>query len=229
MEQMFFCLVLRVIGFCLCKPLILNVIETFAESEGLNIPSLPRASWQTKGPCSARPLNCFPSALRPQAVDGTFGIGYPFRCRGRPGKPKAIAPQGRLIVSRQPYDRKRSTAGRSGLDIPALPRASWQTKGHCSARPLNCFPSALRPQAVDGFLKTIKATLYVSPFALRKVRDSNPRNPEGFNRFRVCPVRPLRQLSAAKIQLFSPCSAKEPKIFLKLHSRNTTTFSPVKF
>ena len=38
MEQMFFCLVLRVIGFCLCKPLILNVIETFAESEELAIP-----------------------------------------------------------------------------------------------------------------------------------------------------------------------------------------------
>lgn|GEM_PF-1080776 len=30
---------------------------------------------------------------------------------------------------------------------------------------------------------------------MRKVRDSNPRYPEGYNRFRVCPVRPLWQLS----------------------------------
>ena len=28
-----------------------------------------------------------------------------------------------------------------------------------------------------------------------KLYDSNPRYPEGYNRFRVCPVRPLRQLS----------------------------------
>ena len=78
MEQMFFCLVLRVIGFCLCKPLILNVIETFARRSGLDIPS---------------------------AAAGVLANQRP------------LLRNGRLIVSRQPYDRLRST-GRSGLDIP---------------------------------------------------------------------------------------------------------------
>src|ERR1700704_2095696 len=32
----------------------------------------------------------------------------------------------------------------------------------------------------------------------RRERDSNPRCPEGHNRFRVCPVRPLRHLSAVR-------------------------------
>src|SRR5438034_11732632 len=32
----------------------------------------------------------------------------------------------------------------------------------------------------------------------RRERDSNPRCPEGHNRFRVCPVRPLRHLSAVE-------------------------------
>ena len=68
MEQMFFCLVLRVIGFCLCKPLILNVIETFAGRSGLDIPS---------------------------AAAGVLA------------NQKALAPQGRLIVFRQPYVSKR--------------------------------------------------------------------------------------------------------------------------
>ncbi len=119
MEQMFFCLVLRVIGFCPCKPLILIVIETFAESEGLNIPSAAAGVLANKRPllCNGRLI------VSRQPYDRKRSTAFvrdwiSLRRRGRPGKQRPLLRNGRLIVSRQPYDRKRSTAGRSGLDIP---------------------------------------------------------------------------------------------------------------
>ena len=98
----------------------------------------------------------------------------------------------------------------------ALPRASCNKK-HCCAMSF-CSHPFLRTQASDKGMETKKQGAKPC-FLLRKVRDSNPRNPEGFNRFRVCPVRPLRQLSAAKIQLFSLVSAHRAK-FLRSVSQN---------
>ncbi len=48
------------------------------------------------------------------------------------------------------------------------------------------------------------------PFRLRRVRDSNPRSPEGLNRFRVCPDRPLWQLS--KRQKYEKNHCRKSKI-----------------
>ena len=54
------------------------------------------------------------------------------RCRGRPCKQKGPCSARPLIVRRHPFERKRSTEC-EGFDIPSLPRASQQTKRHCSA------------------------------------------------------------------------------------------------
>ena len=95
----------------------------------------------------------------------------------------------------------------------ALPRASLhlRTSSRNQVAPDFCFSFLLASASCRRSpSKQNRSTLSHAPGSsqLRKVRDSNPRNPEGFNRFRVCPVRPLRQLSAAKIQLFSLASAQ---------------------
>ncbi len=91
-----------------------------------------------------------------------------------------------------------------GLNIPSAAAGSLANKRSLLRNALFC--CTLTPyehKCSTGFGVQQKAMRFASPFCLRKVRDSNPRNPEGFNRFRVCPVRPLRQLSAAKLHNYS--------------------------
>ena len=91
-----------------------------------------------------------------------------------------------------------------GLQIPSAAAGSLANKRSLLRNDLFC--CTLTPyehKCSTGFGVQQKAMRFASPFCLRKVRDSNPRNPEGFNRFRVCPVRPLRQLSAAKLHNYS--------------------------
>lgn len=57
-----------------------------AVSTGLHIPCAAAGiRTNKKDIASAMPLNCFPSALRPQAA--SRGIEYPFRRRGHPCSP----------------------------------------------------------------------------------------------------------------------------------------------
>ncbi len=61
------------------------------------------------------------------------------------------------------------------------------------------FSGFLRKQVFDISGKIKPSRLTRKGFALRRVRDSNPRYACAYNGFRDRPVRPLRQLSAAKI------------------------------
>ena len=120
MEQMFFCLVLRVIGFCLCKPLILIVIETSAGRSGLDIPFAAAGVLANQRPLlrNGRLIVSRQPYDRKRSTAGRSGLDIPFAAAGVLANQRPLLRNSRLIVFRQPYDRKRSTAGRSGLDIP---------------------------------------------------------------------------------------------------------------
>src|SRR5512133_598095 len=60
-----------------------------------------------------------------------------------------------------------------------------------------CFysPRLCKRSLQPGAVKTNTPDFVGSVQGLRRERDSNPRNPEGFNSFRDCPIRPLWHLS----------------------------------
>ncbi len=78
-------------------------------------------------------------------------------------------------------------------------RSSW-LRGRCVFRvgvgkPVFVLSLAPRESRLSQGLRIKQTPLSRGLFCWRKAGDSNPRYPEGYNSFRDCPDRPLRQLS----------------------------------